>query len=74
MTERQTQADRVFQYMEEHGTITYRQMMVELNINSPRDIILQLKRDGVPIQKERVNYIQRDGRKGHYHKFSIKEN
>ena len=68
-----TQANRVFAYMEDHGSITYREMMLDLNINSPRDIIRQLKKDGVPILTERVEYIKRDGKKGFYHKFTIKE-
>lgn len=49
-------------------------MMSVLNINSPRDIIRQLKKDGVPILTERVQYTKKDGTKSFYHKFSIKEN
>ena len=73
LSPKRTQADRVFAYMEDHGSVTYRQMMLELCINSPRDVIRQLKKDGVPILTERIKYIKKDGTQGFYHRFSIKE-
>lgn len=72
MTQRQT--DKTVNFIQENGSVTYRQMMSVLNINSPRDIIRQLKKDGVPILTERVQYTKKDGKKSFYHKFSIKEN
>ena len=72
MTQRQT--DKTVNFIQENGSITYKQMMSMLNINSPRDIIRQLKKDGVPILTERVQYTKKDGAKSFYHKFSIKEN
>ena len=57
--------------MQANGSITYKQMMSVLNINSPRDIIRQLKKDGVPILTERVQYTKKDGTKSFYHKFSM---
>lgn len=57
MTQRQT--DKTVNFIQENGSVTYRQMMSVLNINSPRDIIRQLKKDGT---------------KGFYHKFYLKEN
>lgn len=72
MTQRQT--DKTVNFIQENGSITYKQMMSMLNINSPRDIIRQLKKDGVPILTERVQYTKKDGTKSFYHKFSIKEN
>ena len=72
MTQRQT--DKTVNFIQENGSVTYRQMMSVLNINSPRDIIRQLKKDGVPILTERVQYIKKDVPKGFYHKFYLKEN
>lgn len=70
----QCQTDKTVNFIQENGSVTYRQMMSVLNINSPRDIIRQLKKDGVPILTERVQYIKKDGTKGFYHKFYLKEN
>lgn len=70
----QRQTDKTVNFIQENGSVTYRQMMSVLNINSPRDIIRQLKKDGVPILTERVQYTKKDGTKSFYHKFSIKEN
>lgn len=70
----QRQTDKTLNYIKANGSITYKQMMSVLNINSPRDIIRQLKKDGVPILTERVQYNKKDGTKSFYHKFSIKEN
>lgn len=70
----QRQTDKTVNFIQENGSVTYRQMMSVLNINSPRDIIRQLKKDGVPILTERVQYTKKDGKKSFYHKFSIKEN
>ena len=70
----QRQTDQTLNYMQANGSITYKQMMSVLNINSPRDIIRQLKKDGVPILTERVQYTKKDGTKSFYHIFSIKEN
>lgn len=70
----QRQTDKTLNYIKANGSITYKQMMSVLNINSPRDIIRQLKKDGVPILTERVQYTKKDGKKSFYHKFSIKEN
>lgn len=70
----QRQTDKTFNYIKANGSITYKQMMSVLNINSPRDIIRQLKKDGVPILTERVQYTKKGGTKSFYHIFSIKEN
>lgn len=40
----QRQTDKTLNYMQANGSITYKQMMSVLNINSPRDIIRQLKK------------------------------
>ena len=50
MTQRQT--DKTVNFIQENGSVTYRQMMSVLNINSPRDVIRQLK-------KEACQFLQR---------------
>ena len=61
MTQHQT--DKTVNFIQENGSVTYRQMMSVLNINFPRDIIRQLKKDGVPILTERVQYIKKTAQK-----------
>lgn len=39
-----THKEKVLNYLREHGSITYRECEVLLHINSPRDIIYQLKK------------------------------
>lgn len=49
-----TQKEKVLQYIDQHGQITNREMMTNLYINSPRDIIYELKKDGHKITHEDV--------------------
>lgn len=43
---------KVVRYIAEHGSITFRQMTVELWINSPRDVISRMRRKGYRFTEE----------------------
>lgn len=45
---------KVIRYIGEHGGITYRQMTVELWMNSPRDVIARMRKKGYPITEETI--------------------
>lgn len=43
---------KVIRFIAEHGSITYRQMTVDLWINSPRDVIARMRKKGYRIGEE----------------------
>lgn len=45
---------KVMRYIAEHGTISYREMTVDLWINSPRDVIARMRKKGYPIKEETI--------------------
>ena len=49
-----TQKAKVLDYIKKHGSITNREMMSVLWINSPRDIIYELKKDGYKFKTEDI--------------------
>lgn len=49
-----TQKAKVLDYIKKHGSITNREMMSVLWINSPRDIIYELKKDGYKFNTEDI--------------------
>lgn len=49
-----TQKAKVLDYIKKHGSITSREMMSVLWINSPRDIIYELKKDGYKFATEDI--------------------
>lgn len=71
------QRTKVINYMHEHGSITYRDMMEKLLINSPRDVMKEVKAL-MPVDTERVTvYDYRpDGTryaKSFFHRFRFAE-
>ena len=54
-----TQAEKIVNYCEKHGSITVRDMCVELEINSPRKVVSAMRQsplyDVQDIKESRVN-------------------
>ena len=54
-----TQADKILNYCEKHGSITVRDMCVKLEINSPRRVVSAMRQsplyDVQDIKESRVN-------------------
>ena len=40
---------KVLRYIAEHGSVSYHEMVADLWINSPRDVISRMRRKGYPI-------------------------
>ena len=51
-----THADAVMAELAKGRHISYREMIIELGINHPKDIILKLRKAGQPIERYRVNH------------------
>ena len=49
-----TQKEKALEYIKRNGSITHRDMMLDLYINSPRDIIYELKKDGYKFTTEDI--------------------
>ena len=63
-----TDCGRVLAYCEEHGSITAREAFIHLNINSPRKVISDLRRNGYEVRAEPMY----NGGKKPYHRYFIK--
>lgn len=53
--DKQMQCSRMLEYMREHGSITVRQAVTRLGINSPTRRITDLRRMGYEIESETVS-------------------
>lgn len=61
MTDKQTQCKMILAYLEEHGTITNRQIFNELGINSPTGRMSDLRKKGYQFDSERATVYNEDG-------------
>ena len=52
MASKTTQRDRILRYLEEHGTLTVRDAIFDLDINSPPKRILELRDMGYAIKTD----------------------
>lgn len=73
MTLKATQRGKILSYCEEHGSITVRDAVVKLNINSPTKRISELKRDGYVVRSEVETRAKDDGTVVRYKRYYIKE-
>lgn len=65
-----TQKQKIREYIDEHGSITIRQIQRELNINSASARISEMVKAGEPLHKEMVYYTKEDGTASHYMVYS----
>ena len=49
-----TDCGKVLAYCDEHGSITAREAFINLNINSPRKVISELRRKGFEVRAEPI--------------------
>jgi len=61
-----TQNERILKYLDDFGSITPAQAMVDLGVFRLSARILELKRRGAVIETVMVPYWNRYGEKGHY--------
>ena len=68
-----TQKGRILQYCAEHGSITVRDAVVNLYINSPRKCISELRKSGdYDVQTVQETIIHSDGTKAKFNRYFIK--
>ena len=68
-----TQANKILNYCEKHGSITVRDMCVKLDINSPRRVVSAMRQSPLyvvtDIKESRVN---KDGETKNYKRYFIR--
>ena len=52
---RETDYTKILEYCAEHGSITAREAFIELNINSPRKAISNLRRKGYEVKVKKMD-------------------
>lgn len=72
-SKKQTQRDRVLQYIKDFGSITSYQAYTDLGITQLGARIFELKRLGHSFAKERINTENRYGDRTHFDKYSLVE-
>lgn len=68
-----TQRGKILAYCSEHGSITVRDAVVKLNINSPTKRISEMKRDGYDVQIIEETRVNGEGDVVRYNRYFIKE-
>ena len=68
---KQTQCERILDYMYRFGSITTWEAMFDLGIGRLASRICDLRKDGYDITSETVTGVNRLGEKIHYAKYSI---
>lgn len=68
-----TQCEKIIRHMEDFGSITALEAMQEYGIMRLASRISDLKKAGVPIQKETISGKNRYGEPTSYARYSIKE-
>lgn len=66
------QVRRVLDYMQQHGSITQYEAMVDLGVMRLASRISELKRDGYPINKKMVAVKNRYGETCHVKQYSLR--
>ena len=70
--DRATQKKKILAYCEKHGSITVREAVVNLGINSPTKRISELRRNGYNVQAVEEVKVKDDGEKVRYNRYFIK--
>ena len=68
-----TQAEKIVNYCEKHGSITVRDMCVKLDINSPRRVISAMRQSPLyDVQDIRESRVNKAGETKSYKRYFIK--
>jgi hypothetical protein len=68
-----TQRGKILAYCAVHGSITVRDAVVKLNINSPTKRISEMRRDGFDVQTIEETKVKDNGEVVRYNRYFIKE-
>lgn len=66
-----TQKHKILQYCAENGSITVREAVVKLNINSPTKRISELRRSGYDVQTFDEEKVKEDGTTVRFRRYFI---
>lgn len=69
-----TQEERMLEYMKKHKTITNREAVINLGINSPTKRISNLVKAGTPIRREWITGKNRYGESCRFVQYSLGDN
>ena len=69
-----TQCEKIMRHIEQHGSITTMEAMMEYGIMRLPARVADLKKEGVPLVSEIVTGKNRYGEKTHYAKYKLKDN
>ena len=67
-----TQKHKILQYCAEHGSITVREAVIKLNINSPTKRISEMKDEGYDVQTFDETKTKEDGTTVRFRRYFIK--
>jgi predicted ArsR family transcriptional regulator len=70
--DRATQKKKILAYCEKHGSITVREAVVNLGINSPTKRISELRRSGYNVQTIEEVKVKDNGETVRYNRYYIK--
>ena len=68
-----TQRGKILAYCAEHGSITVRDAVVKLNINSPTKRISEMRRSGYDVRSIEETRVKDNGEVVRYKRYFIKE-
>lgn len=70
---KETQAEKIVNYCKKHGSITVRDMCVELEINSPRRVVSAIRQSPLyDVQDMKESRVNRAGETKTYKRYFIK--
>lgn len=67
------QKDRILKYLEEHGTITTLESVLNLGITDPQHYIMELRNENYNITDKWINGTNRVGRKIRYKRYRLEK-
>ncbi len=68
-----SQKDRILKYLEEHGTITTLESVLNLGITDPQHYIMELRNENYNITDKWINGTNRVGRKIRYKRYRLEK-
>ena len=71
--EKMTQGEEILFYLQANGTITRLQAACDLHIFELASRIGELKKKGYHITSERINTVNKNGRKTHYNIYKLED-
>ena len=68
-----TQQNAIYQYCQQHGSITAREAFIKLDINSPRKVISDMRDDGYDVDSITEQHVNAYGQTKRFKRYFIKK-